>query len=180
MAYAQTEKYSLSIKDKLMSELTGKSSEKPVNQSIIDECKACESVCVHIRRGDYIKPKNKDLFYVCTMDYYKEAVLLMLQKIRNPRFYIFSDDIDWVEKNMEFLTNYAPIYIRNGGEDAVCMDMDIMKSCKHFIMSNSSLSWWAQYLSENTDKVVIAPSRWLNDNKSHSEVYQENWSTISV
>ena len=52
-----------------------------------------------------------------------------------------------------------------------------MYSCKNFIMSNSSFSWWAQYLSKNKNKKVIAPYRWYN-NDIRCDIYQDNWKII--
>ena len=55
-----------------------------------------------------------------------------------------------------------------------------MKSCKHFIMSNSTYSWWAQFLGTDVDKIVIAPDKWcLTDDMSVS-VYMPEWILIST
>ena len=58
-----------------------------------------------------------------------------------------------------------------------------MYSCKHFIISNSTFSWWAQYLSRNKEKIVIAPDRWTNDSyKEHNkiDIYEEDWELIKI
>lgn len=54
-----------------------------------------------------------------------------------------------------------------------------MSACKNFIISNSSFSWWAQYLSTNNNRIVYAPSRWYTNNRK-VDIYQQNWRLISV
>lgn len=180
MAYAQAFKYSAPIKKQLQSELLYKPKLDEKNRALAETCRSQESVCVHIRRGDYLHLKHRDLYFICNDEYYRKAIDKILSEVNDPVFYIFSDDIEWVKHNMVYISNLLPVYINNGGESAVCIDMEIMRSCKHFIMSNSSLSWWAQFLSENQNKVVVAPSRWLNDNKEHRELYNDNWHLINI
>ena len=55
-----------------------------------------------------------------------------------------------------------------------------MKACNHFIISNSSLSWWAQFLGECKEKTVLAPSKWLNFGHEGDRLYQDNWELIEV
>ena len=55
----------------------------------------------------------------------------------------------------------------------------LMYSCKHFILSNSTFSWWGQYLSQNDKKVVISPSRWNNDD-FYTPLMDSEWIKIEV
>lgn len=130
----------------------------------------CEgnSVCVHIRRGDYVNTE----FDVCSIDYYNNAVQKMLGEETGLQFYIFSDDIEWAKKNLNQISNMKYI---EGEQDYE--DFYLMYHCHHFIMSNSSYSWWAQYLSDYTKKKVIAPKKWKNV-KIPEGIYQSNWILI--
>lgn len=138
------------------------------------------SVCVHIRRGDFLKDEYKNRFLVCDEKYYKEAMEYIEKKIDGVTFYIFSDSIEWVKEKFDWLKHYNTIYVNNGGELAVLEDFVMMKACNHFVMSNSTLSWWAQYLCENERKIVVAPSKWLNTGYDNADIYQVGWHLISV
>lgn len=54
----------------------------------------------------------------------------------------------------------------------------MMYSCKHFIISNSTFSWWAQYLSRNNEKIVVSPDRWFN-NDYLSPLISSDWLTVN-
>lgn len=129
-------------------------------------------VSIHIRRGDYLL--YSDRFVNCTIEYYKEAMQLMGGNNKN--FLIFSDDIQWcVEnfkgENIEFSCNNSEL-----------ADMVLMSQCKNHIISASSYSWWAAYLSANNDKQVIAPSQWWVGEWSHriqKDICPDNWHRLN-
>ena len=108
--------------------------------------------------------------YVCTEEYFSKAIEEINQRVEKPRFVFFSDDIEWVKNNIP-----APKdSLYEDGTDPVWEKLRLMSSCKHFIISNSTFSWWSQYLSENDKKVVIAPSKWSNFGYN-PDIYQDNW-----
>jgi hypothetical protein len=129
-----------------------------LNKEYADKIQHAESVSVHIRMGDYI---NHPLHGgICTLEYYENAIALIKVKVENPLFFIFSNDIEWCKNNLK-LDN--AIYITgNDGENSF-RDMQLMSMCKHNIIANSSFSWWGAWLNNNSDKIVIAPSKWFND-----------------
>lgn len=145
------------IREILLREFTPKYPVAEHNLELMQTILTSESVCVTIRRGDYLSTANKNNFYVCTPDYFAKAIKLIEDKIENPTFFFFSDDIDWVKNN--FHTN-SPCYYETGN-DPIWEKIRLMYSCKHFIISNSTFSWWAQYLSRNDNKVVVSPNRWF-------------------
>ncbi|MDL2276159.1 alpha-1,2-fucosyltransferase [Breznakia sp. OttesenSCG-928-G09] len=168
----ESAKYFDFVKDDLQKEFTPVK-EKEENLQLYNEITNSESVCISIRRGDFLSDRYKSNFYVCTPQYFEKAIIKMKQIVENPRFVVFSDDIEWCKENLQFPKNT----LYESGKDPVEEKLRLMYSCKHFIISNSTFSWWAQYLSKNNNKVVIAPSRWKNSD-SPKDIYQENWILI--
>lgn len=162
------------IREKLLKEITPK--EKPLksNKQLYDIINSTNSVCVSIRRGDFVDNKKfSKIFNVCGINYFTKAIDIMQKKIKDPVFIIFSDDIEWCKKNINIK---GKMYFENG-KDPVWEKIRLMYNCKHFILSNSTFSWWAQYLSRNEQKIVIAPSRWLNKG-FYKDIYDDNWILI--
>ncbi len=131
-----------------------------------------ESVCVHIRRGDYIGDSMHD---VCTEKYYREAMELYRRKLSNPRFYFFSDDRAYADKI--FCHNSKDAEVCDAADND-CAELVLMSLSRHRILSNSSFSWWAQMLSGSKD--VIAPSRWYGAADKKSRLYEDFWQIIQI
>lgn len=100
---------------------------------------------VHIRRGDYVKLG----LVVCDIHYYERCMQKMMDIVKNPTFFIFSDDISWVKTNLKFKGSEL-IFIDNNNSSPE--DMRLLYSCNHFIMSNSTFSWWGAYLGKYPNK----------------------------
>ncbi|WP_034628192.1 alpha-1,2-fucosyltransferase [Desulfocurvibacter africanus] len=115
------------------------------------------SVSVHLRRGDYIlSSKTQATHGLCEMDYYERAARLMRRCVPGCRFHIFSDD------------PYAASEMFSGWADALVMDsrsqeedLLLMSHCQHHIIANSSFSWWAAWLDNSPECIVIAPRNWF-------------------
>lgn len=118
----------------------------------------CNAVSIHIRRGDYLSDHYANGFAgVCTPEYYAKAIEYIKSRVENVRFYIFTDDPEWVNANFQ-LTN--AVYVQhNTGADS-WQDMYLMSQCSHNIIANSSFSWWGAWLNANPAKIVIAPAKW--------------------
>lgn len=123
-------------------------------EKLKNEIESRNAVSIHIRRTDYIDFK----YHLMSDGYYKRAMKYIACRVDKPHFYIFSDDIDWVEKNMKF--NYPHTFVKsNRGRDSY-WDMYLMGLCKHNIIANSTFSWWGAWLNKHPDKIVIAPNVW--------------------
>lgn len=135
------------------------------------------SVAVHVRRGDYTSHEWKSSHLVITdPKYYTDSIDNLRSKLVNPVFYFFSDDISWVRNN--FKGNDFVFVSHNKNENSY-IDMYLMSLCKHFIIANSTFSWWAAWLSNNPDKLVIMPEPWLKNIQTPG-IYPESWLPVSV
>jgi len=114
------------------------------------------SVSIHARKGDYSGVKEFD---VCTIDYFKNAVNSISGLVENPAYYIFSDDLEWVKNNFNFMGKYTMID-NSGFINSDYFDLYLMTNCKHNIISNSTFSWWAAWLNQNPNKIIICPEKW--------------------
>ncbi|MDR3326575.1 MAG: alpha-1,2-fucosyltransferase [Prevotellaceae bacterium] len=118
------------------------------------------SVSIHMRRGDYLKPENlKTLGSICTLDYYVRAIEFIRTRIENPEFVVFSDDMVWAKEN--FPLGKVLFVDWNTGKNSF-RDMQLMSVCRHNIIANSTFSWWAAWLNKNDEKIVITPAKWSN------------------
>lgn len=161
-----------SIRDTLLDDFKSAKEMPEEIENTAVQMERTESVCVHIRRGDYV---NHPQFGVCTEEYYFNAMNRMAEKLEHPVFYIFSDDMDEV-RAMSF--PYPVVFDRPNHDNFE--SMYLMSKCRHFIISNSTFSWWGQFLSSNTDKIVMAPERWCNDGNGYEALYSDRWTLLSV
>ena len=161
--YFQSHKYFLNIQDLLISQLSINSKISKYTKTIKKEIEEHSECCsVHVRRGDYFTNKNKKIYGTCTLGYYERAIDVIRRKKSNTRFFIFSDDIQWVRKNIR-IDNAA--YVYSDEKRLPHEDIYLMSLCDHNIIANSSFSWWGAWLNRNKYKIVIAPKLWLLDKK---------------
>lgn len=161
--YWQSYQYFDSCRDVILKEFTFPkiSMEDKLNFELNERLKNEEnSVGIHIRRGDYLK--NWKYRGLCGIDYYQKAIAYILEHIKSPKFFLFSDDIDWVKENISpLLKGYDVTFVNWNHSINSYKDMQLMAMCKNLIIANSSFSWWAAYLNQN-NPIVVAPEKWIN------------------
>lgn len=131
-----------------------------LNLSLAREMALCESVAVHVRKGnDYMQR----IWYAgtCMTDYYMRAFEFVRSKVASPRFYVFTDNPDWVRDNFSGL-EYTLVEGNPASGWGCHHDMQLMACCRHNIISNSTYSWWGAYLNRSEGKLVVAPEVWFN------------------
>jgi hypothetical protein len=164
--YWQNEHYSRSIRETLLRDFTPRNSLSAAVVELIEEIRATRSVCIHVRRYCDLTRSGKLITSarrhhgVCSVEYYALAIK-HIGVTQDTVYYVSSDDIGWVKRNLVF-----PSVVRYIGQTAKITDFEafhVMTSCDHYIISNSSFSWWAAWMGRNPDKVVIAPKNWVRE-----------------
>jgi hypothetical protein len=157
----QCEKYFSDIRSIILKEFTVKYPQQGRDEQLAALIKSCDSVSIHIRRGDYVSdPKTSKLIGTTSLNYYHRCIERLRQTVKNPHFFIFSDDPQWVRDNLKL--SPATIVDHNNA-DTNYEDLRLMSQCKHHIIANSSFSWWGAWLNPRKDKLIFAPKRWFAD-----------------
>jgi hypothetical protein len=163
--YFQSIRYFSDIDDILRNELKLKN--EPAGNfyyNLIRSKSRENTIAIHIRRGDYCGSGNELPFA-----YYQNAIDYMISRIKGALLlFIFSDDLEYVKENFSF--PYQTFYINEDHSLEDFEELIIMTECRHFIIANSSFSWWAAWLSGNPDKIICVPSQWTADSGDQRDI----------
>lgn len=177
--FYQSERYFSEISDEIRSTFTfNLNIANTQSLAMMEKIDADENaISLHIRRGDYLAPEHyNSIGCICQLPYYQNAICAMNKKLAQPSYYVFSDDIAWVKKNIKL--PQATYIDWNKGKDS-WQDMMLMSHCRHHIICNSTFSWWGAWLNPRKDKTVLCPEKWFN----HSEtpyIYPITWTKIPI
>lgn len=157
------------------------------------EAEGEETLAVHLRFGDYVT--KADVYGgFCTDEYYHASICGLLKCVHAPAHaFVFSNDekmaADWIQREEERLrvgkdasagaenaADSVPSPIRftlvtGSDEGSGFRDLYLLSLCRHFIIANSSFSWWGAYLGKKKNTRIYAPSRWthLSDGEGRRE-----------
>ena len=149
------------------------------NLKLVDSINSCNSVSIHIRRGDYV---GNSVYALCDEFYYKNSIEYLQNQINDLVLFVFSNDMLWVKSILlPFLTSDLKIFLVENNNLDSSIDMRLMSLCKYNIIANSSFSWWGAWLNINKEKVVIAPKKWYNNENQNFKQIQKlpkSWITI--
>ena len=125
------------------------------------------SVAIHIRRTDYVRLNGN---VALDLSYYSKAIEVISGLLKDYNVFAFSDDKDFVKRNLK-INNYIMV---EGVSDLD--EFELLRRCNHKIIANSTFSWWAAYLGDNSDSIVIAPEvdMWTGD------FYPPEWNIIKA
>lgn len=172
--YFQSEKYFSDFEDEVKALFK-------IKQGIINDLsdkhkelfdKGVPTVAVHLRRGDYLQHPNHHP--VMDLNYYMKA---MKKFPKDAIFLVFSDDTEWCKANFPGIGE--KFFIIEGQTDVE--DFALQTMCDHNVIANSSYSWWAAWLNDSPEKIVVAPEKWFGPayaNWKTDDLYCEGWIKI--
>ncbi len=137
----------------------------------IEQIRNRNSVCISVKIEHNL---GSSIYDVCDETYYKEAISYIRDNVKDPLFFVCSDN---VEKAKEvFFKDLNSEIVLQSDKHPVSLSLCAMSNCKHFIINNTSYGWWAQYLCENKEKIVVAPKKWMK-NTDPVSIYdgQDGW-----
>jgi len=178
VGYWQSEKYFKDIEHIIRQDFTIQDAPDPESQKLARIIADTNSVSLHIRRGDYVSnPRFFRKFGVCSLEYYRSAVAEVAERVQDPHFFIFSDDIDWARDNLRL--QYPAIFVAHNNADKDYEDLRLMSLCRHHIVANSSFSWWGAWLCTNPEKIVMAPKKWFKEpDRDTRDLIPDSWHRI--
>ena len=145
---------------------------------LLSEIKCTNSVCLNVRRGDFVGSAVHD---VIGPNYYKNAIELLISSIGTDfRLYVFSDDVKWCSNNLNL--HHSTFFV--GHEYAgrkFGSYLHLMMQFKYYIIPNSTFAWWAAWLSDKAEnKIVIAPNKWTNtEDFFQKNIVPDSWITLA-
>jgi hypothetical protein len=165
----QSYKYFAAIEDIIRQEFRFKTIVDHENDAFAKDILTSESVCLSIRRGDHVtNPKIGNTFGSCGPSYYKQGLNILEQGGKKLKLFIFSDDIEWCRKNLDF--SHPMVFVQHNFSDSrYDYYLQLMSLCKHFIIPVSTFPWWGAWLSTYAEKTVISPKIWFNDPKINTQ-----------
>ena len=146
--------------DVVKRQLTFKSGPSDTNKKMIDRIRSENAVAISFRLGDFLAHPWQN---VCSIQYYQRCIDYLAVRCQNLRFYVFSDDLNWVKQN--FKTNHPTTFMDFNAPDYM-EDFRLLTHFKSHIIANSTFSWWGALLADDKDKLVLAPEYWLSPDKS--------------
>ena len=162
-------------------------------RALLTQIENTSAVGIHIRRSD--SRANEELYEgICTADYYCAAVDYIQERCPDATYYIFSNEPKWVKSTRKALIQSQIkegmsreevtaikkkfIMVQSNTEYTAYLDLLLLSKCKHNVLSNSSFSWWGAWLNDNSDKIMVAPTPWMN-NSNGEEIYTEGMVLIN-
>ncbi len=126
-----------------------------INRCMADQLCKQTAVAVHVRFFDESLAHSMNNV---PADYYTRAISKMEAQVPQAHYYIFSDQPELAKKLVSLPNERITLVFHNQGDENAFADLWLMSQCQHFVIANSTFSWWGAWLSDYPEKVIIAPN----------------------
>jgi hypothetical protein len=172
----QSYKFAQDVEQRVRTEFRFQNPPVGRNLDMLNQIRAAENpVSLHVRRGDY--EFNKDGQELLPIDYYAQAMQTLKQKVSNPTFFVFSDDIPYARETLPRAERM--VFVDHNDEANGHEDLRLMSSCRHNIIANSTLSWWGAWLNPDPTRLVCAPRIWRNPKIPYTDLIPPGWLRVA-
>ena len=179
----ESEKYFLNYKESILREFSFKNKKQYQNNSYYKYILNNNIVAITIRQNrfnernhsqttDLLLKNKSDTFLIKQIKYIKKAVSYFKNKVKNPKFLIWSNDFSNLDKY--FSNNF--IFVKNHNKNKDLTDLYLLTHCKYFIVSPSTFSWWGAWLSKKKGKICVRPKN-LNVS-NNKDFWPKEWKSI--
>lgn len=170
--YFQSYKYaSLEFRNKIRVFLEGIVSLPKILESIASELTE-RSVAIHFRRGDFLK--RPEIYKVFGAEHYLRGLDLLSKNKDVDKVYVFSDDFDAIESDLEVISQQYDLVRVEGG--TVYEDLYLLSRFKRYVLAGSTFSWWGAFCSQYADNIeVVVPRYPLKRSTSEDTFFPPHW-----
>ncbi|MBA2688239.1 MAG: alpha-1,2-fucosyltransferase [Gemmatimonadaceae bacterium] len=168
----QSEKYFTDVAHTIRSDFRLRQALSPPAEQYLAEIRSCDSVSVHVRRGDYAHTKALAVHGLLPSTYYGDAFNRLSQTGKDLTAFVFSDEIEWAKENIKLGAHTRFVDLGSGSEHA---EIFLMAACNHHVISNSTFGWWGAWIGEREGTRIVAPRLWLADASKKMDIIPERW-----
>lgn len=169
----QSEKYFADIKDEVRSIFRFRYPLDEEAAGLAKEINSSNSVALCVRRGDFVAfAKVNKMMGDTNPSYYSNAIHYMNEHLKDPRYFVFTDDVEWCKSNLSvpagtrFIGKLGPKW---------SFHLELTSLCKNSIITNSTFYWWGAWINNNPNKIVVAPRPWYADGPDAEDIIPEGW-----
>ena len=179
----ECEKYFVNYRDSILKEFSFKNEKRYQNNVYYKYILNNNAVAITIRQNRFnernfsqisnqILKKKSENFLNKQIEYIKKGIIFFKNKIKNPKFLIWSNDFSNLDKYFD--DNF--IFVKNLKNNKDLIDLYLLTRCKYFIVSPSTFSWWGAWLSQRKGKICIRPKN-LNVS-NNKDFWPKDWKSI--
>ena len=179
----ESEKYFLNYRESILKEFSFKNEKQYQNNSYYRYILNNNVVAITVRQNRFNErnysqttnlflKKKSEIFLKKQIEYIRKAMIYFKNKIKNPKFLIWSNDFI----NLDKYFDNTCLFVKNSKKYKDLIDLYLLTQCKYFIIAPSTFSWWGAWLSERKGKICVRPKK-LNVS-NNKDFWPKEWKPI--